>query len=183
MAQEIHFEDFQIHSRPSAGKTMLGLLKKYGIELHKAHLLLIEEFERNYKITRTDWVDDILLFKRFECSTKILKRERNSLICSSLILNWICGRILNQISFNSNLLDAEMWFHSSLKESCYSNFINSDIQKLVIRFLKKIDFPESLDVIPYLAEVFETGDETPDEKGVERRKRKLMVCTILRLMS
>ncbi len=168
----MHFEDLQLYSRPSAGKTMLGLLKKYGIELHKAHLLLIEEFERNYKITGTEWVDNMLFFKRYECSTKILERERNSLICSSLILNWICGRILNQISFNSNLLDAEMWFDGSLKESRYSNFISPDCQKLVIGFLKKINFSELLDVLPYLAEVFETGNETPDEKGVQRRKKK-----------
>ena len=170
---DIFFGDSVIHSKPMVGRTMLGLLKNYGTNLHRAHNLLTDELKvLPNSIILTNWTDNIILFRYFENNKYIITNDRYSLISSSLILNWICARILNQISSQANLIDAEMWFQKFSKDACISNLINLNTHELILIYLRKLDVHLMLEAIPYLAEVFETGNETAEEKGAKRTKKK-----------
>lgn len=155
------------------GKTMLGLLKNYGTDLHQAHKLLIEELKiLPDSSIQMDWADDIILFRYFENNKNIITNEKYSLIGSSLILNWICGRILNHIPSQADLVDAEIWFQKSSRDACISSSISLNTHEQVLKYLRKLDVHLILGAMPYLAEVFETGNETAEEKGAKRKKKK-----------
>jgi len=163
----------ETRSKPTAGKTMLGLLKAYGPNLLQAHTMLVNELRLFQSSTlKHDWFTKVLLFRCFENNKAIVNDNKFSLISLSLIMNWICGRILNQVSINADILDAEMWFQKSSKIECISQNISVQTNKLITNFLGKIDVHTMLETIPYLAEVFETGNETTEEKGVKRKKKK-----------
>lgn len=170
---DIFFGDSITHSKPMIGKTMLGLLKNYGTDLHKAHALLIEELKiLPDSCILNNWADNIILFRYFENNKNIITNEKYSLIGSSLILNWICGRILNQIPNQADLVDAEIWFQKSSRDTCISNSISLITHELILKYLRKLDIHLMLGAFPYLAEVFETGNETVEEKGAKRTKKK-----------
>lgn len=166
------FKKSESFTKPSAGKTMLGLLRRDGLVLHEAHSILIADLKLNQVIKSEDWSSKTLLFRFFENSRTIISDKKHSLVGSSLILNWICGRILNQIPVQADLLDAEMWFHKSSKNDCDSINISQEATQLVLNLLRKMDNKTILEELPYLAEVFETGNETAIEKGATRLKKK-----------
>ena len=167
------FKSADTLSKPTAGRTMLGLIKNYGADLHLAHTLLINEL-KNFPsgINQSNWSDDFLLFRYFENTKVIVTNDRDSLISSSLILNWICGRILNHISIQADLVDAEIWFQKCSKDDCISKNITPTTHEAILKLLRRIEIHLMLEAIPYLAEVFETGNETADEKGANRVKKK-----------
>lgn len=160
-------------SRPNVGKTMLGLLKGYGKYLHEAHVILTEELKSfSSKTVFNEWEDKILLFRFFDENIEQLKKDKYSLISSSLLMNWICGRILNRLSENADLIDAEIWFQKLSNKECISSNISDNAHELILYSLRKIDTSFTLAVLPYLSEVFETGSETSEEKGSGRTKKK-----------
>jgi hypothetical protein len=168
--QHTYIERSEVYSKPLAGRTMLGLLKKYGRRLHRAHTILTDE------IQNTSWpaelLKEVLFFRYSSEKDEVVMSQKSSLISSSLLLNWICGRILNRLPFDASLTDAESWFHNLPQNQCISNVINLRSHESVLDLLQQIDIPSLIEAMPYLAEVFETGNEIPDEKGIERKKKK-----------
>jgi type I restriction-modification system DNA methylase subunit len=171
--EDLLLERSNSHSKPSAGKTMLSLLKKYGSDLHEAHSILMNDLQvalKNY--SNQTWIKEVLLFKSFESNKELLEKEKSSLISTSLILNWICGRILNKIPPQSKLLDAEIWFQNFSAENTFSKHISIEVEENVLSYLRNLNIHLMLDELPYLTEVFETGNEIANEIGAGRTKKK-----------
>ena len=160
-------------SKPEAGRTMLGLLKKYGYDLHEAHLILRNDIGTWVNNNSTQkCISQNQLFKSFDNSNEFLEKEKVSLISASLLLNWICGRILNKISDQSNLVDAELWFHNLTIDNTVSENISKPAHESILSHLRKMKIHLMLNELPYLTEVFETGNETANQIGDGRTKKK-----------
>lgn len=160
-------------SKPEAGRTMLGLLKKYGYDLHKAHLILTDDIGTWVNNNSAqNWISQNQFFKSFNNSKESLEREKVSLVSVSLLLNWICGRILNKITNQGNLVDAELWFQNLGTDNIVSKNISKSTHERILSHLRKLKIHSMLDELPYLTEVFETGNEIVDQIGVGRTKKK-----------
>lgn len=172
-SDELILEIPKSHSKPSAGKTMFSLVKKHGSDLHNAHIALMGELQPLLTNNLNEnWIQEHLLFKSFSRNKILLEKVKVSLFSASLLLNWICGRILNSLSNNNNLHDAELWFHNSSSYETLSQYIKPDIQENILSHLRKLNLSLMSDELPYLSEVFETENEIANEKGVGRVKKK-----------
>lgn len=160
-------------SKPAPGKTMLSLLRSYGSDLHNAYVVLVEELQ-SLDLRKYDdsWMTKILLFRFSQQDVSILYDNKASLIGLSLIMNWVCGRILNELPANASLVDAEVWFQKSPRAELISNELKAEKQDLVLRYLNEIKLESILEAMPYLSEVFETGNETALQKGSKRKNKK-----------
>lgn len=161
------------HSKPSAGRTMFILLKKHGYDIHNAHVALMNELQPLLKKhANENWKKEHLLFQFFDTNKTLIEKEKVSIISASLLFNWICGRILNSLSNSHNLYDAELWFHNSSSHETITQHIKPEIQESILSHLRKLNIHLMSDELPYLSEVFETGNEVANEKGAGRIKKK-----------
>lgn len=163
----------ELRSKPTAGKTMVGLLKEFGTKLFHANTLLINELKPFHEaLNRTDWINEVILYRFAPINRGVLSQSALEIISSSLISNWLCGAFLGELSKESSLAQAEMWFHNKPLSNCISRHVSEVTQKKVHKIISSIYTSTSIDTLPYLFEVFETGNETANEIGANRKMKK-----------
>jgi hypothetical protein len=161
-----------IKSRPTPGKTMLRLIKEHGKYLHQAYIILIGELKSVSEVEKKKWLEKGIQFRHFEASRGQIDHHTDDLVSSSLLLSWLCGRILNRISLETTLLDAEMWFYNSPHDFCISRNLTEITQQKILSLIQRFNIGSLLKILPYLCEVFETGNESAEQKGSKRVKKK-----------
>ncbi len=162
----------QNRSRPSAGKTMVGLLKEFGKEFHNANEQLAQEISTNRSIQRvSNWKEQILAFKFFDSDLELLEGHKSRLISSTLLSNLICSVVTKHLPSNTTVSEAEKWFHPDQQDT-FSRYISPQVQFNISSKLNEILPRISMDMLPYLFEIFETGQETAEAIGSNRVKKK-----------
>src|SRR5690606_11147652 len=91
-----------------------------------------------------------------------------------LLLNWACGVALKALPAEADLFDAELW---SLGACVSSNSISSTLPPHVRRealepFAELPTLDGLLEVLPYLAELFQTSNEMLNARGRDRQRKR-----------
>lgn len=166
----------------SAGQTMVGIVKKYGKPLYMAHMKLSSII--------LDKVDFVALFdwnkaNTFPSTTGLTNRqvhEEVRLSSSTLILFWIAGHALEKLEDNDTLYDAERWAGVPENQMLSKALSEEEISEIQI-YLSQFSFNHNIiPILPYLTELFETGDELLIESGIGRKNKKRMEFTTPQLM-
>lgn len=160
-------------SRPSAGRTMVGLMKELGTDIHHAYELLTQHLSKAAEdAVLKDWEKNVLLFSFSEQDKQILEHKKIHLISASLLSNLLCGVASQKLPTTASIGDAEKWFNNEEDSHGITHLLPSWVQTEVTNVLSGVLSKVSLEVLPYLFEVFETGQETPREIGASRVKKK-----------
>lgn len=168
-----HLPVYERLSVPNAGRTVLSAVRMWGFPILEAtsklnaHLLsthnqsLIGFFGEQYRFVRNQGTssDDMMCALR-RCS-------------SAIILGWISGRILGALPPTATLTDAEKWFTGDSASGHLSRHLTLEQQQDILAPLRELEVsPRLSDILPYAAEVFETGNEMLLALGPGRRSKK-----------
>src|SRR5690606_28474988 len=118
------------------------------------------------------WENKVLLFSFSEQDRKIVEQKKIQLISASLLSNLLCGVACRRLPTTALIGDAEKWFNNNEDGLFISQLIPSWVQQEITDTLSSVLSKVSLEVLPYLFEVFETGQETTREIGASRVKKK-----------
>ena len=163
-------------SIPSPGQTLLANARVWGGPILTAHQRLISTLE-----SKIDLEDCFVAhhsdygFLNYAGHGIRYKPLTFKLCSAALILNWITGQVLGNLSNNASLIDAEIWYKGKEDNSRrpISEVLSSTEQDLVLGSLRTLEYDSQfVDILPYAVEVFETSEELLTAFGQGRKSKK-----------
>lgn len=161
-------------SVPNAGRTVLSAVRIWGRPILEATNRLNAHLSRVIEQGLIGPVSEQYCFVRKQDSSSDDAMRALRQCSSSVILGWLGGRTLGALSPTATLSDAEKWFiGDNASSDLLSRHLTFGQQRDVIAPLRELDAsPRLLDILPYAAEVFETGNEMLFALGSGRQSKK-----------
>lgn len=159
-------------SVPAPGRTLLQASRAWGEPLLRAFQTLADNLRAHFGENQC--------IQLYENHFGFLSAEAGNGNCTiyqlsaaAMILTWITAVRVRAVPRAASLQEAEEWLQNDDNASTFSSCLTEAQQNAVLSSIRNLDYgPEFLDILPYVAEVFETSDEILCAYGPRRRSKR-----------
>jgi hypothetical protein len=157
-------------SVPKPGRTLLANVREKAAPAFAAYIEIKAAVQRalNAPELAQNFVHDTC---KVNTPVPLLGYDEAALISSTLLLDWISGRLVGDLHDNNSLFDAHCWAYGEVGES--REFVRSVSSQIGNDGLDSIQTgDELLDLLPYILEVFDTSSELITALGSARTLKR-----------